>query len=183
MSKREILFLGLAILFCLFGFTCVSLVSSTIAKYIGKNGWKAFNREFVPILAMAGVAAAGYVLSKTRWRWPSWNEWLFVAAGLVFSFYTLSRTLLLTTELVHIPQFALCALLFNAAFPRNRDVAAGLSAVACIADEWAQSFIPNRVVDLNDIFLNFIGLYIGLMVWWAIRAKSGVQSPAPPGDH
>jgi hypothetical protein len=182
-SKKEKIFLILAIFFCLMGFTCVNLVSSAVAKYIGRNGWKAFNRGFIPILSTTGVAIAGYVFSRFRLRWPTWKEWLFAAAGAIFSFYTISRTLLLTTELVHIPQFAVCAILFSAAFPRNRDIAAGLSAVACIADEWSQSFFPNRVVDINDVFLNFIGLYVGLIVWWAISAKASVHSAAPPDDH
>jgi len=117
-----------------------------------------------------GIAAAGFVVSRFRICLPIWKEWLFAIAGLAFSFFVIQRTVLLTTELIHIPQFAICTILFCAAYPRNRGIAAGISAVACIADEWSQSFFPNRVLDINDVFLNLIGLYVGLIVWWAIAA-------------
>ncbi len=170
MSRKEMVFLGLAILFCIFGFTCVSLVSNSIAQYIGRNGWKSFNRTFIPILVLAGLGSAAFVGSRFRFRRPTGMEWLTAIFGAAASVWVVSRTLLLSTELIHIPQFAICTLLFSAAFPRQRGIAAGLSAVICIADEWAQSFFPSRVLDLNDIFLNFIGLYIGLILWWAIDA-------------
>lgn len=174
-------FLGLAILFCIFGFTCVSLVSNSVAQYIGRNGWKSFNRTFIPLLILAGLGAAVFVGSRFRLQRPTGVEWLVAVVGAAASVWVISRTLLLSTELIHIPQFAICTLLFSAAFPRQRGIAAGLSAVACIADEWAQSFFPSRVLDLNDIFLNFIGLFIGLILWWAIDAARGNTEESAQG--
>lgn len=178
MNRNEIVFFCLALFYCLFGFTCVSLVSTSIAEYIGKNGWATFNRIFIPILILILLGAAGFVGSRFRIRLPAWHEWLFVVLGGAASMWVISRTLLLTTELIHIPQFAICTLLFSAAFPRQPLPAIGCSAAACIADEWVQAFFPNRVLDINDIFLNFIGLYIGLIVWRAIDAKRAAQSEA-----
>ena len=179
MTKKEIVFLCCAVFFCVFGFTCVSLVSNSIAQYIGRNGWKSFNHTVIPILVLLLVGAIGFVLSRFWIRIPNWKEWLFATTGGLGAAWVISRTLLLTTELIHIPQFTICTLLFSAAFPRNRAIAAGLAAVACIADEWSQSFFPNRVLDLNDIFLNFIGLYLGLIVWWAIDVTRNARRQAP----
>ena len=168
MKRIEIFFLILAVLFCICGFIFVSMVSASIASYIGKNGWDDFNRLFFPILYILLFGVIGFVLSRLLVRWPSITELSIAFAGAIFSIFIVPWTILLTTELIHIPQFAICTILFCAAFPRDRLLAIGLSAIACVGDEWMQSFSPDRVLDINDVFLNWTGLFIGLIVWWAI---------------
>ncbi len=184
MKRIEMFFLLLAVLFCISGFIFVSMISNSIANYIGKNGWDDFNGLFFPILYILLFVLVVFVLSRLLVRWPSIIELGIVIIGSTLSAFIVPWTILLTTELIHIPQFATCTILFSAAFPRDRMLAISLSALACVGDEWMQSFNPNRVLDINDIFLNWIGLFIGLIVWWAIdvtltarRAKSS-SSPA-----
>jgi len=167
-KRIEIIFLILAVLFCICGFIFVSMISNSIANYIGKNGWDDFNSIFFPILYILLFSVIGFVLSRLWVRWPSFIELGITTTGAILSAFIVPWTILLTTELIHIPQFAICTVLFCAAFPRDRFMAIGLSAIACVGDEWIQSFSPTRVLDINDVFLNWTGLYIGLILWWAI---------------
>ncbi len=119
-------------------------------------------------MAILACGIVGFVVSRLWIRFPTWKEGLVVLLGTVFTVSVLSRVVLLTTELIHLPQFAISTVLYCAAFPRHRWSAVSLSVMVCVADEWFQSFLPKRVLDLNDVFLNLIGLYIGLILWWAI---------------
>ena len=159
-------FLALSVLYFVFGLTASSLVSRRVAETIRANGWATFNGWLIPILAFLGGVLVGLSVMRIRLRRPTRRELAWAAAGVGFAIYTLSHALLLTTELVHIPQFAILTVLLCRAFPESRSAACVTSALGGVLDEWSQSMIPNRVLDLNDIFLNWVGLSLGLLWWW-----------------
>lgn len=167
MTKTEKFFFLLSILYFLFCLYGVTTVSQWISDFIRENGWSAFNEHLFPILYFTGGSVCGMLILRARLFMPTWREWLFMGFGLLASIVILNSIVLLTTELIHIPQFAIITILLLNAFPRWRVIAFGWSATACIADEWSQSFLPNRVLDINDILLNLIGMYIGILIYWA----------------
>jgi len=166
--KRSFIFSTLAIFYfiaCVFG---ANAVSQSIADYIGQNGWERFNTYAFYIggfLAIVFVILCGL---RLWYRRPNLSEIMMGLFGFAVSFYILYDFVLLTTELIHIPQFLIFTLLLCFAFPKDLFIVLIVSSAGCIVDEWVQSFMPNRVLDLNDIFLNFIGLYVGLLFWWCI---------------
>jgi len=170
-SKKEKVFLILAVLYFIGCLTGASLVTEAIRVYIGKYGWTTFNSIFFPFLYFVLIIVLGLVVSRLWIRYPTWGEIFIAVAGTAVSTWIVSHTMLLTTELVHIPQFLFSTLLFMAAFPRDLRLALSLGAVVCIADEWAQTFMPHRVLDLNDIALNFIGWFLALVAWWSWHVR------------
>ncbi|NPU96561.1 MAG: VanZ family protein [Candidatus Omnitrophica bacterium] len=171
MSRKEKIFLILAVLYFIGCLTGASLVTDAIRVYIGKHGWSTFNSLFFPFLYLVLIIVLALVVSRLWIRYPTWGEIVTVGMGIAVSTWIVSNTMLLTTELVHIPQFLFSTLLFMAAFPRNLPLALTFGGVVCIADEWAQTFMPGRVLDLNDIALNFIGWFLALVAWQSWHGK------------
>ncbi|MFB3787219.1 MAG: VanZ family protein [bacterium] len=171
MSKKEKVFLLLAVLYFIGCLTGASLVTEAIRVYIGKHGWTTFNSIFFPLLYLVLIVVLGLVVSRLWIRYPTWGEIILAVAGTAVSTWIVSHTMLLTTELVHIPQFMFSTLLFMGAFPRELRLALTFGGIVCVADEWAQTFMPYRVLDLNDIALNFIGWFLALVAWWAWNIK------------
>lgn len=173
MRKREVFFFIFALFYFIFGLIGSTAVSQSIAQYIGKNGWSTYNQWTIAVGSLLTGMILTLLILRAWLRRPTWWEWLFFFVGLSFSLKILyfRSVVLLSTELVHLPQFMILTLLFLYAFPRQIYIAVTFSVIACIADEWVQSFLPSRVLDINDIFLNFIGLFLGLILYWALSSK------------
>lgn len=168
MTKRELILLSLSVLYFFGGLFGASAVSQWVVNYINQNGWSLFNQMNLVIgLFLAGVFlwVLGFRLSYKR---PTQREVWIGVAGVVFSSYVLTNFVLLPSEFIHIPQFMGLTILLFLALPRCPLCALLLSQMACIGDEWAQSFFPGRVLDVNDIFLNIIGMFVGLALWWGL---------------
>jgi hypothetical protein len=180
LKKREIVFFVLSMVYFFGCMYATSNVSGAIVVYIREHGWTEFNQWAFGIGGfMAGVI--GTLLLLRVWlKQPTWSEVLVGVLGGCFSFFVLWKFVLLTTELIHIPQFMLLTVMIFCAFPRWRQGAWLFSLTACIGDEWLQSYLaallpdymPGRILDINDIFLNFIGMYLGLLLWWSFSIFS-----------
>ncbi|MGI6457281.1 MAG: VanZ family protein [bacterium] len=170
MSRKEFAFCITAIVYfiaCLFGSTAVS---SSIAQYIGTYGWSTFNAWSMAIGGVFSVVVLVLMIWRFVLQLPAWYEIVIFFAGALPTAYVLYNFVLLTTELVHLPQFMILTVLWMYAFPRHLSLGILASIICCIGDEWAQSFMPGRVLDVNDIFLNFIGMFFGLVLWWVLSA-------------
>lgn len=175
--------LALAVAYCAAGLLGATAVSQTVAGYIARNGWDDFNRWTFPALAFLAGGLCGMALMRIRMRRPRAVEWLAMPAGGAFAAYTLDNALLLTTELIHLPQFAILTALFLAALPARPGAALGAALLAGVVDEWAQAFLPNRVLDINDVFLNWTGAWLGWLAWWSLSftpERARHQGAAPP---
>ena len=157
----------IAIVYAVTCFAATSMVSGAVSDYIGKHGWKTFNKYMYASLFLCLGGVGGLAVKRLTIQWPSWKAWIVAVITAVATFEVYTDAVLLPSELVHIPQFAIGLLLLLAAFPRDAWVAVVLCAVGGVADEWTQSFFPDRVLDLNDIFLNWLGLLYGLVAYWA----------------
>ncbi len=167
-AKQTYLFSSLALFYFIICALAANAVSQSIANYIGENGWEQFNTY---TFLIGGIFALAFVLLLGFRIWvkfPRYHEILVGMIGFGLTFFILNHFVLLTTEYIHIPQFIILTLLLCLAFPRTLFTALAFSALACIVDEWIQSWMPNRVLDFNDILLNFIGLFFGLVIWWCI---------------
>lgn len=186
MKKQEILFLLLSLAFFVGGLYGASAVSQSIADYIGQHGWATYNNWSIVI--GSGLAVLFLTLLGIRlWlQLPNRKELGIGLFGALFTAFVLTQFVLLPTEYVHLPQFTILTVLLFLAFPRWPLGALLFSQAACIADEWAQSFVPTRVLDINDIFFNFIGMYFGILLYWSIagivehRAKKRMKVNAHP---
>ena len=95
------------------------------------------------------------------------------------------------TELSHAPAYGLLTWLFTAGlqrrgWPQGYALPTGMSAafVFGLVMEIYQAFLPGRVVDSGDVFVNVVGIGMAalLMLWWAMPAespdKTGLVRPA-----
>ncbi len=181
-AKRTYIFSTLAILYfigCAYG---ANAVSQSIADYIGQNGWDQFN-FYAMIIGILLIVPFSILFGLRFWlKRPTYKEVLWGLLGLGFSYYILYDFVLLTTEYVHIPQFMILTVLLYMAFPKDHLIVFIIVSAGCIVDEWIQSWMPNRVLDINDIFLNFIGFYVGLLLWWCISIFFKEREPIEPQE-
>ncbi len=95
------------------------------------------------------------------------------------------------TELSHAPAYGLLTWLFTVGllqrgWPQIYALPTGMSAafVFGLFMEICQAFVPGRVVDSGDVFVNVVGIGMAalLMLWWAMPAehpdKTGLVRPA-----
>ena len=154
----------------------VALVLS--APFIGYvRAWirSQFPGRFVPIvgglIAVAGVAAIGIALARIRdrraVRYAAIAGALIAAVGYSAATAT-GRAEVDVVERFHFVEYGLITFLFYRAWRPLADPSIViLPALAALlvgtADEWLQWFIPNRVGELRDIFLNGIAIACGLV--------------------
>lgn len=169
--RKERIYLIAAVVYCILFFLGVTWVNNAVVEYIRSNGWSGFNSVLYPMFYFVLSAMVIFCIRKIILTRLQGIEITIALIGIVFSFKVLSQSVLLTTELVHIPQFAIAMVLFLGAFPRERWFAFLCTSIACVLDEWFQSFLPNRVLDINDILLNFVGLFTGLVLWWTFSFR------------
>ncbi len=85
-------------------------------------------------------------------------------------------------ESFHFVQYGLIACLFYRAL-RQRPDAGGILGAACaglavgVADEWMQWFVPGRVGELHDVWLNASAVGCGLLIAVAVRPPSSLVIP------
>ncbi|MDX9755334.1 MAG: VanZ family protein [bacterium] len=168
MKKREIVLLVIALVYCIAGLFGSTAVSNTVIRFIEQNGWDEL--RYWTYRIGGGLAGLTLVLVFIRlwFRLPTPREFTIGVVGTAFTAFVITNFVLLTTEIIHIPQFMILTMLFLFAFPRHPQTGLLLSQIACIGDEWAQSMLPGRILDLNDVFLNFIGMFAGMLCWWAL---------------
>ncbi|MFH1070102.1 MAG: VanZ family protein [Candidatus Glassbacteria bacterium] len=117
----------------------------------------------------------------------------------VLTFFFISRLGDSVNEYVHYPQYATLVCLWYPALSQRRSARGRLSAVLRrplpaaaivssvfgILEEGSQYFLPGRVFDLQDILLNLMGVWLGLMVIWTLAGdgSSGLRpATSHPGD-
>lgn len=188
LKKKEIVFLILSIAYFFGGLFGSTAVSGLVVKYIQHNGWGLLRYWTYHIGAVMIAIALILVFLRLWFRLPTPKECIIAAIGTTFTIFVITHFVLLTTEIIHIPQFMFLTVLFLEAFPRNPQTGLLLSQIACIGDEWSQSMLPGRVLDINDIFLNFIGMFIGMILWWAIsiyplKPQAASLQPNLTDDH
>ena len=165
----------------IFPFVLAVLVSIALvlsAPFIGYlRSWirTQFPGEFVPIIggaiAAMGVAFVGAALARIRSpRGPRYGA-LAVAITCAVWYSLATATGLPEVDVVtrfHFIEYGLIAFLFYRAWRPLGDPAivvlpfiAGL--IVGTADEWLQWFIPNRVGEMADIFLNGVAIACGLV--------------------
>ncbi len=165
---RKKIFIGLSIFCFFFNLFAVNYVTKSIQNYIKNYDWPSFNAWLYPFLFFFAGVLCGMILIRCLIQRPNLIEIIIASYGLLLLFFVLNNSLLLTTELIHLPQFAILTILLLNAFPEDAILAVMWSAIACILDEWFQSFTPNRVLDINDVFLNFSGLFLGVVFVWTL---------------
>jgi VanZ family protein len=73
----------------------------------------------------------------------------------------------------HFLAYTLLAVLALISFKgkNGRITAVLLTFIIAILLEWGQSFVPGRVASLADGLTNFLGLTIGLLLWWLYQRR------------
>lgn len=171
MNKKELFFAFLSLLYFIGGLTCITLANKPIIYYIKTHGWHDFNLVVFTAGGVLLLIVVALIAIRLYFQLPSLEEILFVEYGVLFAVFVLHSHVLLTTEYVHLPQFAILTILLFSAFRRFPMLALVLSIIACIADEWAQAKL-GRVLDIDDIGLNLVGLIIGLILCWCFSLVS-----------
>jgi len=80
----------------------------------------------------------------------------------------------------HMLGYALLATAFFRALRRGKSVSRfqfilslSLTVLYAISDEWHQSFTPGRTPSFQDVCIDAAGGFIGLALWYWIRARRG----------
>ncbi len=106
------------------------------------------------LMADLWLAAIAWWVVLSFWRRMGWFALPFflAAAGLLFYGWHLSRP----EEKIHLVEYALLGLLLERSFPSPRGLwlAFFLVTISGVLDEIIQYFLPNRVFDPRDIFMN-----------------------------
>jgi hypothetical protein len=154
------------------------------------------------IVATATFAAIGAALARVR-RWPldsprsgpsagsgSATRYGLIGAGVIIS-AAYARAVssgnpdVDLVEAFHFVEYGLLAYLFYRAWWGRRDVS-GLVFAACaalavgVADEWVQWFVPGRVGEIHDVWLNAVAISCGLLFSTAIHPPVSLQQPTRP---
>lgn len=126
----------------------------------------------------AATAAAGY---------PSWLRYslLVVALAVAFAYARAVSSGNPDVDLVeafHFVEYGLIAFLFYRAGRRRADVSAVVlpacaALVVGIADEWMQWFVPGRVGELHDVWLNAVAIGCGLLFSVAMHPPASLAPP------
>lgn len=86
-------------------------------------------------------------------------------------------------NLLHVPLFALLAWSWHRSLrrigwrlPIAVTIAAAISLVWAVLDEWHQLYVPGRYATLTDLLLDFVGVGLGLAIaiWLASGQKTSV---------
>ena len=176
----------------------MSVVLVLSAPFIGYvRAWirSQFPGRFVQIvgglIAVAGVAAIGIALARIRDRRAV--RYAAIAAALIAAvvvFGCRPRPGVPEVDVVerfHFVEYGLITFLFYRAWrPLEDPSIVVLPALAALlvgtADEWLQWFIPNRVGELRDIFLNGIAIACGLVFSLGADPPSEFRRTLRPGS-
>ena len=157
------------------------------------------------IVAAAIVVAIGAALARVR-RWQEGSpragkslnvrpatRYTLIGAGVLIS-AAYARAVSsgnLDVDLVeafHFVEYGFLAYLFYRAWQGRPDVS-GLVFAACaalavgIADEWVQWFVPGRVGEMHDVWLNAVAIACGLLFSTAIHPPASLQKPSHPSSR
>src|SRR5688572_10165783 len=147
----------------------------------------AFPGHFVTIVgaSIALAMAAAFALALARIRHARVIRYAVIAASVAVGIaYTVATQTGIpevdVVERVHFIEYGAIAFLFYRAFRPLGDAAtfilpvlAGL--IVGTFDEWLQWFIPNRVGEARDVFLNLIAIACGLAFGAALEPPSGFR--------
>ncbi len=175
-----------------------SVVLVLSAPFIGYvRAWirSQFPGQFVRIvgglIAVLGLAAIGIALARIRERRAI--RYAAIAGALICAvlYSAASATGIPEVDVVqhfHFIEYGLITYLFYRAWRPLEDASivilpalAGL--IVGTADEWLQWFIPNRVGELNDIFLNGIAIACGLVFSLGADPPTAFRRTLRPGSH
>ena len=141
------------------------------------------------LIAVAGVAAIGIALARIRERRAI--RYAAIAGALICAawYSVATATGLPEVDVVqrfHFVEYGLITFLFYRAWRPLADpsivmLPARAGLLVGTADEWLQWFIPNRVGELDDIFLNGIAILCGL-VFSSARSAAQFRRTLRPGS-
>jgi len=135
------------------------------------------------VFALAGAAVAAW-LGRRR---AGWREWAMLA-GLVAAYLFLALRLRIVQERLHLVEYGLVALLFEAALaarfraaaqpPRSARLRAAAGAFLLtfaggFVDEVIQGILPNRQYDLRDVTMNGFAGALALVAAASLAAARG----------
>lgn len=155
--------------------------------------WVVYARLVKWFLVVISLMTIGAV----AWRWAGMkHRLLFLAAALLYVGPTARLIAHIggsVNEYVHFPQYATLTLLWYYSLRGGRRqgesglqrkplvLAASLSALTGLIEESSQIFIPLRVFDWQDVYLNLMGVILGLLLIWAFdgRRRSSAEHESP----
>lgn len=129
----------------------------------------------------------GPAASATHSGYPGWLRYSLLGAAMVIG-VVYAQTVSTgnpdvdLVEAFHFVQYGLLAYLFYRVSRRRTDVGA-IVVPACasllvgVADEWMQWFVPGRVGELHDIWLNAVAIVCGVLVSVAMHPPASLAPP------
>jgi VanZ family protein len=156
----------------------VSLLLVLSAPFVGQIRGeirRAFPGQFVPIIgglvAIAVLLAIVAAMRKIRDRKPQRYGMIALAIVIAAGYASVNagdNPESNVVELFHFVQYGLIALLFYRAWQPAGDLSIVLftlcsGLIVGIVEEWFQWFIPNRVGEMKDVFLNLAAISTGLL--------------------
>lgn len=174
---------------------CVSTAIVLCAPFLGQLRAAvraSFPNRFAIIVggsvAVAVMAALVVALVSVRNHRPTRYGAIAAALAIAIVYILLMRTGIPevdAVESVHFVEFGAIALLFYRAWRPLGDSATFLLPVLAgllvgTLDEWLQWFIPNRVGEARDVFLNLVAISCGLMFGAALEPPAGFAFRLPP---
>ena len=143
---------------------------------------------FVAAAATLRPSRQELAISSTHPGYPGWLRYALLAAAVVIGVvYALTvRTGnpdVDRVEAFHFVQYGLVTFLFYRASRRRTDVGAVVvpacaSLLVGVADEWMQWFVPGRVGELHDVWLNAVAIVCGVLVSVAVHPPASLTLPA-----
>jgi VanZ family protein len=171
----------------------VSLVLVLAAPLIGEARRYAADRLspgqylwLVNGIVAAAVVGVGVAVSRIRDGWV-WRYGLIAVAAVVAVTFTWAtgnaRPAVAAVEHFHFVQYGVITGLFYRAWRPRRNVASlvlpSAAAFVCgVAEEWWQWFLPARVGELQDVLLNGVAVFCGLLVSVALAPVTLQNTPA-----
>jgi VanZ family protein len=129
----------------------------------------------------------GPAISATHPGYPGWLRYaLLAAAAAIGVVYALTVSTgnpdVDLVEAFHFVQYGLVTFLFYRASRRRTDVGAVVvpacaSLLVGVADEWMQWFVPGRVGELHDVWLNAVAIVCGVLVSVAVHPPASLALP------
>ena len=168
------------------------VLSAPVAGGLRSQLRTSFPRQFVLIVgsivgvlvATALVAALARIRERRAQRYAAMAASL--AGAIAFArWHATGRAEVDVVELFHFVEYGLITLLFYRAWKAAADgsavvlpVLAGLLVGTC--EEWLQWFIPGRVGEMNDVFLNLAAILCGLVFSLAADPPGRLTLALPP---